>query len=194
MGITWASAAARCYWLVGNTPDAIDQTAFAFNAATQTPNGSTSAFNLDVPINVPEGGFTIVGGTGAANGAPTGALFTAMANVTANFNGGLSGEAISFFGGGDNNLSAETGRAIQLTAQNAAGIFGLIGIAASFAPVAAGQPMSKRHGGVPFMALPGLGNVWAPAMGPSMRDGIAPRLIAPRRRLVVPERHLARAA
>jgi|SRR6185369_11031476 hypothetical protein len=36
---------------------------------------------------------------------------------------------------------------------------------------AAGQPTSKRHGGVPFMALPGRGNVWAPLMrsiiGPS---------------------------
>ncbi len=35
----------------------------------------------------------------------------------------------------------------------------------------AGQPTSKRHGGVPFMALPGRGNVWAPVMHQAMLIG-----------------------
>jgi hypothetical protein len=65
--------------------------------------------------------------------------------------------------------------------------------------VADGQPTSKRHGGVPFMALPGRGNVWAPVMGPTMRARAAPRLIVPKlivpeRRLMVPVRRFARAA
>jgi hypothetical protein len=159
MLISWGASAGRCYWMVGKTADPINLTPFDIKTAIQTPNGSASAFALNLPLNVPQGGFTLVAAVGAANGAPTGAIFT-PANVTANFNGGLSGEAISFFGGGDNNMSAETARAITLTGQHTNGTFGLAAIALSFAPAAAGRATSKRHGGVPFVALPGRGNVW----------------------------------
>lgn len=40
---------------------------------------------------------------------------------------------------------------------------------ASVAP--SGHPTSKRHGGVPFMALPGRRNVWAPCLSPCMLIG-----------------------
>lgn len=39
------------------------------------------------------------------------------------------------------------------------------------AAAASGQPTAKRHGGVPYMALPGRGNVWAPVMRQTMLIG-----------------------
>jgi hypothetical protein len=46
-----------------------------------------------------------------------------------------------------------------------------MGMAMVFAPAGGGQPTSKRHGGVPFMALPGRGNVWAPVFRQPMLVG-----------------------
>ena len=37
------------------------------------------------------------------------------------------------------------------------------------ASAASGQPSSKRHGGVPFMSMPGRRNVWAPVTSPHMK-------------------------
>lgn len=132
--ITWLGPKLRHYLVAGGTSDAIELTPFDTNNGERTPNGSTAAFTIDVPIDIPEGGFALIFGVGAVNGAPTGALFTTVSNIGQTYNGGLSGEALSFLGGSSNDMDAESQRAISATAQNAAGIFGIGIWAGSFEP------------------------------------------------------------
>ena len=131
--------------------------------AHATSNDVDDALSLN--LNVPEQGILLACGAFENDGAVT------TVGVTENYD--VSMVAFGFdrgVGGCAGPIAAETPRTVSFdgAAGNAAGV------AASFAADgggAAGQPTSKRHGGVPFMASPGRGNVWAPVFNAPMLAG-----------------------
>ena len=147
----------------------------AATAATDT-NANTS------PITVTSNAVTAIDGDDllwvalpdvtAGNGGTSFSPPTDFTERTDTVDAGTNGWCTMSMATRDNVSAGSTGGiAGTFVASSTAGwVAHLVRIPTSAAP-AAGQPTSKRHGGVPFVALPGRGNVWAPVFRQLMLIG-----------------------
>jgi hypothetical protein len=207
-GTVYHSSFYRLPYPTGTTGD------FAFTRASGSTSTLVAIYALTGPSSIAKGTMAAEGGNGddgpqdivndiAAGGA---CLYVAAVGFTETTGWTWSNatqDAIQTDGANRVHIAAHLVSASLLSAHaeelNHVSWSGLTWILAGveYTPVdAAGQPTSKRHGGIPSVALPGRGNVWAPALQPVFRPALQPvaRPAFRRPMLVGPSRPLRMAA